>query len=275
MPIVGYLLLTSIGSIRSRLLHASVVMGVFALVLAPWAYRNTKLHDTFTVVDVMGGRNVMMGNYEFTPLERSWATITDVQGEQAWHRVLLKANPDKRGLTQGQIDKLAMKYGIQYFFAHPTLTAQRCIVRFFNFWQLERTIVAGAKQDLWGPVPKWALLGLAVLILGSYAAVLFLALIGLFSRVIPWKTHGLLLLWMALPCAVHTIAFAHSRYHLPLIPVLSIYAAITLTLWFISVDGRSQLRRAWVPGSILFALFVMSWVREIVMVDLAQMGGGL
>ena len=193
---------------------------------------------------------------------------------ESWRVVLWQAHPDKKELTQGQVDKLAMQYGIRYFLSHPALSAKRCVVRFFNFWQLERTIVAGAMQGTWGPVPKWAVFGLAAVIMGSYAILLFLALTGLFTGTIPWKTHGLLLLWMALPCAVHTIAFAHSRYHLPLVPILAVYAAIATTLWYAPSDGRSRLGRAWVPGGILFALFVLSWAREIIMVDLALVGGG-
>jgi hypothetical protein len=168
------------------------------------------------------------------------------------------------------LDKLAMRYGIQYFFSHPALSTKRCIVRFFNFWQLDRTIVAGAVQGTWGPVPRWGVLGLAALIMGAYVVVLFLALAGLFSGTIPWKTQGLLLLWMALPCAVHTIAFAHSRYHLPLVPILAVYAAIPLAGWCFSGNGKVVPRRAWAPAIILFGIFVVGWAREVIMVDLGQ-----
>ena len=270
-PLVGYLLLFSAGILRFRLLCVMTAMAAFAVVIAPWAYRNTQLHRTFTVVDVMGGRNVMMGNYEHTPLERSWATVTDVQGDKAWHKVLLASVPSQKGFTQGQIDKLAMRYGIRYFFAHPGLSTKRCVVRFFNFWQLERTIVAGLKKGTWGPISKPLFVTSAGLIIGSYATVLLLALIGLFTRTVPWRIQGLLLLWMALPCAIHTIAFAHSRYHLPLVPILSIYAAITVSLSCFSPNNRVHVRRAMLPGIILFGLFVCGWARELIMVDLTQL----
>lgn len=273
IPIFGYLLLAMSDTLRQRFVSIAVAAGVFAVTLAPWAYRNTRLHETFTVVDVMGGRNVMMGNYEYTPLERSWATITDVGGDQAWNKVLFKSLDNSQGLTQGQIDKQAMRYGIRYFFANPGVSAKRCVVRFFNFWQLERTMIAGAKKGLWGSLPKVVFAGLALAIIGSYAAVLLFALIGLCSGNLPWKEQGLLLLWMALPCAIHTIAFAHSRYHLPLVPILATYASMTITGWMAARKNPAVPIRGWLPGVLLFVLFVLSWAREIVMVDLAKLGG--
>lgn len=266
-PIFFFLFVTSSGLWHLRAAKLAVALLVFGAVLAPWAWRNTRLQKTFTLIDVMGGRNVMMGNYEYTPLERSWATITDVTGEQAWHRVLAKDTPNYSSQTQGQIDKLAMKYGVRYFFAHPTQSTIRCVVRFFNFWQLERELIAGAHQGLWGPVPKLGLVLLAVVILGSYTCVILPAIAGSFIAGIQWRQHGLLLLWIALPCAVHTIAFAHSRYHLPIIPIVACYAA---PFWLaILARDFGKLKSASMWGGPFVLLLLLGWVRELIMVDLA------
>src|SRR5690606_37700273 len=147
--------------------------------IAPWPYRNTTLQKTLTFIDVMGGRNVMMGNYEYTPLERSWATIDIARGQQSWNPVLAAETPGYSQLTQGQIDKLAMKRGVRYFFAHPTVSLQRCVVKFFNFWQLERTIVAGASQGLFGQFTRLQLIALALVICGSYATAILSGIFGL------------------------------------------------------------------------------------------------
>src|SRR5205814_3912793 len=122
--------------------------------------------------------NAMMGNYEYTPLDRSWATIDLVQGEQAWHRVLARETPGYYQLTQGQMDKLAMKHGVRFAVRNPILTLERDLVRFFNFWQLERTLIAGAVQGFFGDLPKAAILSAALFICGSYATAIFLSLFG-------------------------------------------------------------------------------------------------
>lgn len=267
-PLLLYLFATGAGPIKSRFASCLVALTVCIAVIAPWAYRNTKLHRTFTVVDVMGGRNVMMGNYEHTPLERSWATVTDVTGEKAWHHTLRSSLETEQNLTQGQLDKLAMKYGIRYFFKHPALTTKRCLVRFFNFWQLERTIPAGLHQGIWGSTSKTVLISISLLVMGTYATLLLFCLHGLILRQLAWRQHLLLLLWIALPCAIHTIAFAHSRYHLPLIPILAIYSA----LHFATVrpgDAPSHKRPLFaIAPCLLFSLFILAWIREIIFVDL-------
>lgn len=268
-PLLLYLVFTMKDRFPERVLRLATAAVVFALVLAPWAYRNTKLHQTFTLVDVMGGRNVMMGNYEFTPLERSWATVSDVRGDQAWHRVLADATPDYSGLTQGQIDKRAMKYGIRFFFTNPTLTAKRCVVRFFNFWQLERTISAGLRAKIWGDVSPGMFLVASALFCGVYAWVVISAIFGAFHSSIPWRQHGLLLLWMALPCIIHTVAFAHSRYHLPLVPILAIYSGNFLVR---STRPERTDRRLTILAFVVSAILVMGWIRELVVVDFALIG---
>lgn len=267
-PLFSLLLLFAIpGSLKKRLLLSGTVLASFLIVIFPWAYRNTQLQDTFTVIDVMGGRNVMMGNYEYTPLERSWATISDVTGEKAWHRVLAANTPGYTELTQGQIDKAAMKYGIKYFFSHPEESLKRTLVKFFNFWQLERELVAGMMQGMFGTIPQLVILFLAGLICGSYVAAIFLALFGIL--VLPpenrWA-HWLLLSGILFTCLIHTAAFAHSRYHLPLMPILLVYAAQALVhrkaVW--AKKSSWQFGLAAVCCLVLFA----SWIREFVVVDL-------
>src|SRR5262249_41874156 len=91
-----FLVLTFQGGWRRRFLAAAVPVAAFAVVLAPWAIRNTRLQQTFIAVDVMGGRNFMMGNYRYTPLYRSWAAI-QLPGEQSWiHEVLATSTPQER-----------------------------------------------------------------------------------------------------------------------------------------------------------------------------------
>ncbi len=215
----------------------------------------------------MGGRNVMMGNYESTPLERSWATISDVTGEKSWHRVLAAHTPGYSKLTQGQIDKAAMKYGVHFFFSHLGLSIERSAVKFFNFWQLERTFAAGMMQGLFGEIPKIAVLGITAMICGSYALVIFLAMYGLWVKppAERWP-HVLLLFGIAFTCLIHSVAFAHSRYHLPLIPILLVYAAA-------GVVHSSEIwskRHSWrfLIASVCCLVLAGGWVREFVMVDL-------
>ena len=264
--LAAYMFLACGPGLWNRFRCAAIPMTCFLLTIAPWVYRNSKVQETLTFIDVMGGRNVMMGNYEFTPMERSWATVTDVTGDRVWHRVLAAANPGYRDLTQGQIDKLAMKYGIRFALSHPGLSLRRSLIKFFNFWQLERELIAGSMAGYFGPLSKPTILTTAILICGAYVTVIFGAIFG--AILVPptdVRVRWMLVLTIAFPCLLHSIAFAHSRYHLPLIPILAIYAAAAATSWR---DVRRHRLFPLAAGVCLILL--LSWVREFVMVDMVH-----
>lgn len=256
-----------------RLLYAAIAVGAFMATIAPWSVRNTRLQKTFTTIDVMGGRNVMMGNYEYTPRKRIWAAI-EIQGDEAWHRVLARENANYSELTQGQRDKLAMRRGLSFALSHPILSAQRCAIKFVNFWQLERTLVAGAQRGWWRTSPKIGMLAVAAVVFPSYAATMLLGIFGMVTQPpADRRMHCFLLLLVGFVWAVHTAVFAHSRYHLSLMPLVMIYAAAAL------VHARDIWgRRPAVWFRVATALCVMlaaSWVWEIVFVELPQLRGEL
>ena len=132
-----------------------------------------------------------------------------------------------------------MKYALGYIAAHPGQTALRSTAKLFHFWQLERELVAGASQGIWGQTSTMVVLLMAVVILGIYCATLLLGVFGI--ALAPPKNvavHAFWLLLLAFVTALHCAAFAHSRYHLPLMPILMIYAAAA---WV----NLADLRRGW------------------------------
>jgi hypothetical protein len=69
-------------------------------------------------------------------------------------------------------------------------------------------------------------IGLGLLICGSYVLALFAALFGVvLAPSDDRRIHLFLLLVIAFVCGLHTLAFGHSRYHLPLMPLVLVYAA--------------------------------------------------
>jgi 4-amino-4-deoxy-L-arabinose transferase-like glycosyltransferase len=249
-----------------RAVAAAATLLVFAAVIAPWAWRNTRLQGTLTFVDVMGGRNVMMGNYEYTPLERSWATIESQTGERAWYYVLAMNTPDYGQMSQGEVDKAAMKYGVQYFFTHPGQSLLRSTVKFFNYWQLEREIVAAVRQGLFGEASVATAAVVGLIVCGAYAATIFGAVFGVFvTPPAQRRDLWLLLVWIAFPCAIHTVAFAHSRYHLPFVPILAAFAAAAFSQWRTVLAARGGWSFRVACGVCL--VLAASWIREFVIVD--------
>jgi 4-amino-4-deoxy-L-arabinose transferase-like glycosyltransferase len=268
VPVLAVFLLVALrGGWRTRLAGAAVLVLAFAVTIAPWSVRNTRLQKTFVAIDVMGGRNFLMGNYTYTPLYRSWDTI-GLTGEDWWAQVCqLPSYVEPE--TQGQVDKLALRLGLQFVKDNPGLTLRRDVVKFFDFWGLERELVAGAAGGSFGPVPRPVVLLLALVIVGAYVATLFAGIFG--AALVPpadWRPHAFALLLIAFVCGIHTLVFAHSRYHLPVMPLVLLYAASAL----VSARAVWQQRGSWrfrlACG--LVCVLVAGWAWLFVAVDLER-----
>jgi 4-amino-4-deoxy-L-arabinose transferase-like glycosyltransferase len=255
------------GTLRMRLQVALGLFLGFALIVTPWAVRNTKLQGVFSVVDTMGGLTLRMGNYEHTPLYRAWDPVT-LHGEISIFHQLHQEHPDAPVWTEGQKEKWALRATLAYILAHPLVTLQRAVVKFANFWGLERVIIAGWQQGLYQPPPWLAGLGTLVITF-SYILVTLGASLGFFLALpMDRRAHRFFLLLMLFICGMHTVVFGHERYHLPLIPFLYLYAAAAVVnrSWHRLQDGMSV---AVSPGAAWMILFLI-WAWEVCIVDMAR-----
>jgi len=236
----------------------------YAVVVVPWAARNTRLQGTVTVIDTLGGLNLHMGNYEYTPFDRMWDAVS-LEGERHWAAPLRREHPDVSIWTEGQKEKWAQERAIAYMSANPWLTLKRSLVKFADFWGLERELLGGFRQGLYAPPPWLALMAVALVGL-TYVGAVLLASIGIFvAPPADRRAHILLLLLIVAMCAVHTIVFGHSRYHVPLMPILLLYAAAACQL-HVWQRMRRRIAVAAVPVFTM-ALMLTIWLRELLVVD--------
>ena len=256
-----YILLFQKSRWTIRLTSAVVALLVSSSVIAPWIVRNTTLQKTLTAIDCMSGRNLMMGNYEYTPLYRAWDAIHQ-EGEKNWYRVLRTKYDNVDPMTQGQKDKLAGKYAKEFMMLHPGLTLQRFGMKALCFWQLERSTAAlfahGAVEGISSEDSKQASIFVAVVFMASYALVFTTAVFGaFFAPPKSWRVHLLFLCVVGLFWGVHSLVFAHSRYHLPLTPLLCLYSAAYVT--YVIENGFDFTRRQ-IPSLIASILIVGTFV---------------
>ena len=252
------------GSRERRFWLAGFLLIGYGLVVAPWAIRNTRLQGVFTMIDTMGGITLRMGNYEHTPLNRAWDPVT-LQGDKSIFQDLRAEHPDVSAWTEGQKEKWALRKALTYMLDHPGLTFQRSVIKFTNFWGLERTVIAGWQQGLYHP-PRWFVALGTLVIPVFYAAVILLACCGVFlSPPAEHRMHVLLLLMVGFIAGMHTLAFGHERYHLPLIPLLMLYAAAAVTQRSWQHLGI-RLRRTAAPLAVATSLLVI-WGREVLVVE--------
>ncbi len=259
-----FVFITVPGSRGRRLWIALVLFLGYTLPVVPWAVRNTRLQGVLTVVDTMGGITLCMGNYEYTPADRAWDPVT-LHGDKSIFQALRDEHPDVSSWTEGQKEKWALRKALAYIQDHPGLTLRRDVIKFADFWGLERTVIAGWQQGLYQP-PRWfAMLG-TLLIPLFYVVSMLLACLGIFlSPTGDRRTHVFLLLLIGFLAGMHTLAFGHERYHLPLIPFLLLYAAAAVIQqsW---LRFRREIKRVAIPLMACIGLFVI-WGREVLSVD--------
>jgi hypothetical protein len=246
-----------------RLGLVALLLGTYAAVVLPWSMRNLRVQHAFVVVDVLGGYNLRMGNYEHTLEDRMWDTVA-LTGDKNWSWELTQEQPHQR-LTDGQKEKWAQRKALAYMIAHPGVTARRSLIRFADFWGLEREVIAGFRNGLFTP-PHWFAWVATAAIGVAYPVVALLAALGMWcAGPRDHRAHVLLLLPVLFIAAMHTVVFGHSRYHLPLIPILLLYAAA-------AVQERSWTKLA-IPGwrrigaVVTMAVLVAAWTRQVLLVD--------
>jgi 4-amino-4-deoxy-L-arabinose transferase-like glycosyltransferase len=247
---------------RARVRRLPLIAGLlvgYAIVIGPWAIRNTQLQRTVTVVDTMGGLNLLMGNYAYTPEDRMWDAVS-LSGPRAWSANLPSAAPDGRPWTEGTKEKWARQEAITFMVAHPFTTLRRAALKFSDFWGLEREFVAGVERGYFRP-PPWLFVVVAVAGTVAYVATAVLGVIGICLSPPRMGPHVLLVSVIAFTCAVHTVIFGHSRYHLPLVPILLLYGVSAVTSGAYRQLFRLQLRSVVALASI--GLLSLIWAHEV------------
>lgn len=268
-PFIGVLVLLAWAAARedrcrNRFAMVAVLVLGYAAAVGPWSVRNSALQRTFTVVDTMGGLNLMMGNYEHTPAARMWEAVSLTGTGLAWSASLPPRAPDGSQWTEGTKEKWAQRQALSFMVSHPLTTVRRAVLKFADFWGLERDFLAGVQRGYYAP-PAVLVTAAGTAITVSYVCVMFLAILGILLAPPRRTAHVFLLAVILFIAGVHTVVFGHSRYHLPLIPLLLLYAAA-------AVESRAwraifEKTPAALASVSLIAGLLVIWAREILVRD--------
>jgi 4-amino-4-deoxy-L-arabinose transferase-like glycosyltransferase len=237
--------------------HVAALVVAFLIVVAPWAARNTRLQDTFTFVATNGGIVFYEGNYEHTPLDRPWRAHA-LDSDLKVRRLL------PEGLSEGERQKVAFQRGVSFMKENPGLTVHRSLVKMANVWGLEREVVGVLLKGDYGSIGRLGTLAICGAIFGIYGLTVLAGVTGLCFAVAARPVnpfHLFVAVLAAFVTLAHAPAFGHPRFHLPLMPLLGIYAAYAWTT-------RHAIGRAWrgLPFKVAVALaglLGVVWLREI------------
>jgi 4-amino-4-deoxy-L-arabinose transferase-like glycosyltransferase len=252
-------------TVPRRLACCALLVAGYVAVVAPWAVRNTRLQGVPVVVDTIGGMNLRMGNYEFTPHDRIWDAVSR-QGAQSWIVGLPPRPPNGGEWTEGQKERWAREQAVAFMRQHPGLTLWRAAIKFSDFWALDRDYAAAIQRGLYHP-PMWAAVVATAAMTLAFPLVIGLAIAGgCLKPPSDWRSHLVLIVLVLFVTALHTIVFGHPRYRLPLTPVLAVYAGA-------AVSARSWQRlpeRGWraslLPAALVLGLAAI-WTTQFVVRD--------
>jgi 4-amino-4-deoxy-L-arabinose transferase-like glycosyltransferase len=270
LPLVlcPFLLVALSAPVPRRIAVAVVLLAGYTAVVAPWAVRNTRLQGVLTIVDTMGGLNLRMGNYEYTPEDRMWDAVS-IEGERSWAHALRQERPGQ-SLTEGEKDKWAQRKAFQYMVAHPGTTLRRCVIRLADFWGLEREFAAGVAHGMFVP-PRWVGIAASGAMVISFIVIALTGTTGIWlARPRSWRADVALLLPATAIMAAHALTFGHSRYHIPLIPILALYAS---ACWSGSTSTVLERRFALAGAALSVMALSVVWIRQLLVVDAQRIRG--
>jgi hypothetical protein len=188
---------------RAALRHVAALALGAGLVVAPWTARNAWVYGRFVPISPFSGTVLIFGASE-EPLR---------EFERA-----LSAAP--RGADRAELDRIYFRHGLELVRRDPAAYARRALtVNLPNLWAPGSGAIEHASPPHGYPAPAWLRRAVTLLAVGSYVAVMTLAIAG--GTLAPdGRTTLLVLLLAAGLSAVHLIGGAYHRHRL----VLAVYA---------------------------------------------------
>jgi hypothetical protein len=199
---------------RPRVAAAGVLALATVLTIAPWTIRNAIVFRAFIPVSTMGGLNLWQGNTKLTHLQ-IYEVLAQLEGPVAQDRYCRRLAWETIAARQ------------------PAWAFEKLGEQMPEFWKAGSEVLDHlVGRDACGPLApgRLALVELAVVL--PYLAVLALSLVGL-ARLRPSAPAVLLFLLAAAYNAAHVVAYATTRFRLPVMPVVFMLAAAL-------VAGRSD-----------------------------------
>jgi hypothetical protein len=187
------------------LARAALLVLVAALTVAPWTIRNAIVFRAFIPVSTMGGLNLWQGNTTLTHLQ-----IYEVLATKGG------AVEQDRYCRQMARETIASR--------QPAWVLEKLGEQMPEFWKVGSEVLDHlAGREACGPLPPARLVPIELVLVVPYLAALCLFLVGL-ARVRFTGAALLLLLLLTAYNAAHVVAYATTRFRLPVLPIVFMVA---------------------------------------------------
>lgn len=203
------------GARRSAALRAGLMLACAVLVILPWTARNYALFGRIVPVSSAGWVNVREGNTfgesgwlrsdqaSLQTFRNAWEEIGDEMERAAF------ARDQALGLIRAEQPSWILKKGV------------RTLAQLFA---PDSSVFKKLDRGAYGEVPEVVRHWVVALVIGSWILLVLIAVPGIAAA--PDAARRALPVWIVVAVfAVHVVANAHSRYRMPLVPLLIAYAS--------------------------------------------------
>lgn len=216
-------------SVRWRAIKGALVaLGVAAAVVVPWVFKVHAMTGDFVYVNYATPRNFFIGNNQWTPLYKTWWLGShDEAGEVP--AGFARKDAAIRALGPAEEDETYRRLAAEHIESRPGLFVVRTLNRARTYFAFDT--YAGTVLIKFNGLPK--AVGLSVIVLDA----LFYIVLMVLSAVAFHAPRGLragrvtraTLLWIVAGYAIpYWISFSHPTYHIPVVPLLAVPAAVLL-----------------------------------------------
>lgn len=196
--------------LRHAIVHAAIAITTAAVLFAPWVYRNHILFNQFVLVSANGGANLWMGN--------------NPQSNGGYMEL-----PELAFDNEVSRDQYFKQQAIDFIVHNPLsylqLMAKRAVITYKS-----ETIGIVWNGHLYQQLNQTSLLLLKLISTAYWWLMLGCALLGLYylckRKPLPW--HHVLFAVSGFLFAVPLLTVAQDRYHLPLNPLIAMFAAYAI-----------------------------------------------
>ena len=202
---------------RERIAALCCLLGALCAI-APWTVRNWRYYHRIVPIDSYGGYNFLIGNNPDATGLQSREVVVKLR-QTVWE----KCRDDAHRAAIGYQERL------RFIVANPGRFLDLGIRKMGYLYGPEiRELSWGYSRNFFGPVPSWLLIPVATAVIAAFPLIAVSALLGICLRGIGsggWRGGGGLLILVVLYfSASHFITFGESRFHLPLVPALAVFA---------------------------------------------------
>jgi len=210
-PLVGLCFLLGEESLRVRLSTSVLFLTVFLATIAPWVIRNVLLLQKPVLITVSSGHTFYLGNGP--------QTLGGTTGEE-WElgkKTDYPKTSDFPPLYTVEADRYLFKKTFNHIVAHPG--------RFFE--------LVGIKIiNMWRPYESRSPLLSKIFTTVTYIPVFILGAVGVGKTIHQWEKLLPIFVFFVYMFGIHAVTLASIRYRFPVMPLLMVFAAYSLSAVF-------------------------------------------